>query len=323
MLWWILAVVITVVVTIAVLYLRDINRAYERINGKSMVISSPFGDIEFSEGGNVTGDPVLVIHGAGGGYDQGKQIAETVLDEQFRWIIPSRFGYLRSALPEDATWDDQAEAYDFLLDYLGVEQTAVVAMSQGGASALLFAANHPERISSLTCISCGVATLASENQAGADRKGNALKWIFTFDFPYWIISKLFKKQFMGLLGVNKDVIAELTPEQLERLGYFINSMNPVSRRSAGVTFDNREPLPGDRIAAIKAPVLIIHARDDMLQLYHNAEFAAFSIPGAELLSYESGGHLLMIVEEQEIKTRLKNLIIKVNDDLIKRLDNHE
>ncbi|MEK9141424.1 MAG: hypothetical protein AAB308_10260 [Nitrospirota bacterium] len=36
------------------------------------------GDIEFMRGG--TGVPVLVIHGSGGGYDQGELIATAMID---------------------------------------------------------------------------------------------------------------------------------------------------------------------------------------------------------------------------------------------------
>ncbi|WP_158551455.1 alpha/beta fold hydrolase [Rhodohalobacter sp. SW132] len=314
-LWWITGICVILILWIFVAYLMSMNRAYERISGKSSVISSPFGNIEYMEGGNVSGDPVLVVHGAGGGFDQGELIAETVLDDQFRWIIPSRFGYLGSSLPENATWDDQADAYAYLLDHLEVEKAAVVAMSQGGPSALLFAVNYPERVSSLTCISCGVAASESEFQAGANKKGNALKVIFTYNFPYWAISKLFKKQFMGILGVDEEVVAGLTPGQFEMVEYFIDSMNPAAPRSTGAAFDNEATLPGGRIASIKAPTLIIHAKDDLLQLYHNAEFTASAIAGSMLMSYESGGHILMAVEQEAIRPAVYNHIIAPEESM--------
>lgn len=314
-LWLIPAVVIILAANVTALFLRDMNQAYERITGQSTIIHSPFGEIEYKEGGSDNGTPVLVIHGGGGGYDQGELIAESVLDKQFRWIAPSRFGYLGSALPDGATWDEQADAYAYLLDQLGIGKTAVVALSQGGPSALLFALNHPERVSSLTCLSCGVVALASEDQAQADRKGNLLKVIFRYDFTYWAISKLFKKQLMGVIGANKEVIAGLTSWQRKQVDHFIDFMNPAAPRSAGATFDNEATLPGSRIAEINAPTLIIHANDDLLQLYHNAEFAASTIPGARLMSYEVGGHILMAVEQEAIKTALQKHILGQNEEL--------
>ncbi len=70
-------------------------------------------------------------------------------------------------MPENATWDEQAQAYAVLLDNLGVHKVSVVAVSQGGPSALLFAVLYPERVSSLTLLSCGITPSVSENQAEA------------------------------------------------------------------------------------------------------------------------------------------------------------
>ncbi len=212
-----------------------------------------------------------------------------VLGEQFHWIAPSRFGYLRSTFHDGATFDDQAHAYAYLLDRLGVKRVAVVALSHGGPSALLFAVLHPERVSSLTLISCGIAAPSTQDQAQANQQGGTLVSIFKYDLPYWLITKLFRKQFLGLMGANDAVIADLTPQQRAMAERFVDYMNPVSLRSTGVAFDNKAALPGERIAAIRDPTLIFHAADDTLQLYHNAEFAASTIPGARLVRFESGG----------------------------------
>jgi 2-hydroxy-6-oxonona-2,4-dienedioate hydrolase len=300
-------VLILAVVLVLAAYLRDMNRAYERVRGKSTVISSAYGDIEYTEGG--TGPHVLVIHGSGGGYDQGELIVQAFLDNRFHWIAPSRFGYLGSTFHDGATFDDQAHAYAALLDHLGLESVAVVAFSHGGPSALLFAALYPERVSSLTLVSAGVVAASTGDQGQADRKGSTLTTIYKHDWLYWGMTKLFKKQFMGLMGATDDVIAELTPGQQELVDRIIEEMNPVSVRSAGVGFDNRAKLPGDRIAAIQAPTVIVHATDDTLQPYHNAEFAAATIPGARLVRFERGGHLLMAVEQATIRDAVQEHIL--------------
>jgi len=304
---WIAIGLILAVVLVSAAYFWDMNRAYERVSGKSTVITSPYGDIEFTEGGS--GPDVLVIHGSGGGYDQGELLARAVLGDQFHWITPSRFGYLRSTFHEGATFDDQAHAYAYLLDQLGIKKVAVVALSHGGPSALLFAVLYPERVSSLTLISCGVASSAAQDQVQANQKGDMLMTIFKYDPLYWAITKLFKRQLMELMGANDAVIASLTPGQRELVDQVIDYMNPVSLRSAGAAFDNKATMPDERIAAIRAPTLIFHATDDTLQLYHNAEFAASTIPGARLVSFQRGGHLLMSVEQSTIQTIMQKHIL--------------
>ena len=308
-LWWTAVGAIIAVALVAVAYMLDMHGAYERIRSNGSVVSSIFGDIEFTETGS--GHPVLVIHGSGGGYDQGELIAKAVLGDDFRQITPSRFGYLRSSLREGASWDDQAHAYAFLLDHLGIDEVAVVAMSQGGPSALLFAALHPERVSSLSLISCGVSASASPEQAEANEKGDMLTTIFKHDVLYWAVSKMFRKQLLRLLGADDTTIAGLTAEQRRLFDDFVDYMNPAAPRSAGVIFDNKAKMPGDRIAAITAPTIIVHAADDTLQLFHNAEFAATRIPNAKLVRYERGGHLLIGTEQFTIRTMVKEHILDI------------
>jgi 2-hydroxy-6-oxonona-2,4-dienedioate hydrolase len=305
---------ILAVVLVSVAYFSDIGQAYGRVSGKSTVIPSPYGNIEFTEGGS--GPNVLVIHGSGGGYDQGELLVQAELDDKFHWITPSRFGYLRSTFRENATFDDQAHAYAYLLDHLGIKKVAVVAFSHGGPSALLFAVLYPERVSSLTLISCGVASSASQDQVHANQKGNMWVTIFKYDPMYWAITKLFRKQLIELMGANDAVIANLTPEQRKLVDEVIDYMNPVSLRTAGAAFDNKAAMPNDRIAAIHAPTLIFHAKDDSLQLYHNAEFAASTIPNARLVSFNRGGHLIMSVEQSTIRSSIqKHILDHMSDQL--------
>jgi pimeloyl-ACP methyl ester carboxylesterase len=166
-------------------------------------------------------------------------------------------------------------------------------------------------------MSCGVAPASTQDQGQADKKGKMLLSIFKKDFRYWIITKLFKKRFMTLMGADKNVVASLSSQQLKWVERLIDYMNPASLRYAGAVFDNTAPLPGDRIAAIRVPTLIIHAEDDTLQLYHNAAFAASTIPRAQLLRFATGGHLVIIVEQEIVRAAVRKHILASELDLAK------
>ena len=153
---WIVLALLAGAIFIAGVYLWQMRLAYDRIAGQSEVFAAGGERIEYVQGG--AGAAVLVVHGSGGGFDQGALIAGAVIGDGFRWIAPSRFGYLGSTLPAGATFETQADAYARLLDHLGIRQTAVVALSQGGPSALYFALKYPERVQSLVLLSCGVAS---------------------------------------------------------------------------------------------------------------------------------------------------------------------
>jgi pimeloyl-ACP methyl ester carboxylesterase len=122
------------IVFVAVTYPRfraDVQPNRERLlRGSDIVTTEEFGDIEYAVQGK--GPPVLAVHGAGGGYDQDLFIGEHYVGDGHRFIAPWRFGYVRSSIPDTGSPAAQAGAYVALLDYLDIEQVAVVAFSDGG-----------------------------------------------------------------------------------------------------------------------------------------------------------------------------------------------
>jgi len=91
-------------------YQRDIRDTRERIAAGSPIVDTRCGRIEYAVAGG-EGPTVLAVHGAGGGYDQGLEIADRLVQRGFRVVAVSRFGYLRATLPADASPAAQADAY--------------------------------------------------------------------------------------------------------------------------------------------------------------------------------------------------------------------
>lgn len=85
-----------------------IASAEERISNKSSLIRTPFGVLEYAMAG--LGSPILMIHGTGGGFDQGLRFGSALTRRGHSIIAPSRFGYLRSEFPADPSVANQAEA---------------------------------------------------------------------------------------------------------------------------------------------------------------------------------------------------------------------
>ena len=153
-------------------YQKELSIASDRILEGSMVVKTAQGLIEYSTAGK--GLPVLFIHGAGGGHDMGRLFARRIGDD-FYWICPSRFGYLRTPIPEDASFESQADTYAALLDYLHIEKAAIIGSSIGGPSALLFALRHPNRCAALVLPSAISKTMV---------KRPISDWFFNIIFSY-------------------------------------------------------------------------------------------------------------------------------------------
>jgi pimeloyl-ACP methyl ester carboxylesterase len=145
-------VVIVVAVLVYVRFRRDMRAAEERLqSGGSQIIGTDCGPTEYATFGE--GHSVLVVHGIFGGFDQGLVIARGNVGEGFRAIVPSRFGYLRTPLPDDASPAGQADAYACLLGALGMQRAAIMGTSAGGTSAIQFALRHPDRCLALVLFS--------------------------------------------------------------------------------------------------------------------------------------------------------------------------
>src|SRR5262249_8924161 len=119
----------------------------ERVSIGSQIVQTPCGPIEYALAGD--GPPVLVVHGAGGGYDQGLEIGEPLVNSGFRVIAMSRFGYLRTPLPGDASAEAQADAHACLLDALTISRAGVIGASAGAPSSMQFALRSHDRCSAM------------------------------------------------------------------------------------------------------------------------------------------------------------------------------
>lgn len=288
---WLIAIilVVTAVVFVALTYPRyqhDMHEARERLLAGSQVIQTNSGPIEYATVGD--GYPVLVVHGAGGGYDQGLILAQFEGDD-FRPIAISRFGYLRTPLPANASPAAMADAYADLLDELNISRVAVVGVSRGGPSSLQFALRHPDRCSALVMLSAISHTPPKESFM----QKIIFNTIFRSDFVYWLITTKFESNLISTFGVPAKAQARLTPAEKEWASEFLQTMHPISLRKAGIYNDREYSVHDYPLESITVPTLVIHAEDDSLISFTQGQYTAQNIPGARLIKLQSGGHFLI------------------------------
>ena len=166
---------------------RDIKAASAAAALGGVLIDTRCGPIEYQEAG--TGVPLLMVHGSGGGHDQGIAFAGDLPQRGIRVIAMSRFGYLRTPMPADASPAAQGDAHVCLLDALGIAKTAVLGGSAGGPSALQMAIRHSDRVSALILL----VPLAYKPDALADSAKPLAPWaeallmrLIGSDFLFWV-----------------------------------------------------------------------------------------------------------------------------------------
>lgn len=276
-----------------VVYRSELRAIEHRVTAGSRIVETLHGPIEFASWGN--GPPVLIVHGAGGGYDQGRLMADAFGDDGFHWIAPSRFGYLRTPLPGDASTKVQADAFAELIDALGIDRIGIVAVSGGVPPALQFAERHPQRTAALVLISSAPFTPMIAEEQELPVPAWTYQLLFRSDFPYWVMQKLARPTLAALYDATPTLRSGLPPDEEATLEAAIDTFQPVTRRTDGLANEAAaiDPTARYELEDIAAPTLVFHARDDGINPFAVGARIAERIPGAVLVPFDSGGHLLL------------------------------
>lgn len=265
----------------------------------SELVDTDEGVVELARRG--AGAPVLVLHGAPGGYDQGLAVADALFDDNVELIVPSRPGYLRTPLAEHRSPCDQAALFDALLEELNIERTLVVGVSSGGPHALHLAAEYPDRVSGLVLVSA-IATKHDDDWFGTGNPG--LDTVLTskplLDIQSGVMALLRRFGPEYLLETMHEAMSTLEGDALDEyvrsirtdptsrprsLELFSSTMLPTSERLAGTRNDehwNRQ-LPLTDYGTVRCPVLAIHGKHDAVVPIAHAEFVAERVPDATLV----------------------------------------
>lgn len=265
-------------------YRRDVSAAYARLElVHRQVANTGFGAIEYVDQGS--GLPLLMSHGIFHGCDGGlTSVQDMVVDR--RVIVPSRFGYLGSAMPSSATPASQADAFVALLDHLDLPDVDVLAVSAGTSAAVQLALRHPSRVRHLV--------VSSGNFPGSGTATAPPEWakLFYSDAAMWMMKTFARPAFAGLMGVPDGFPQDSA--QAAAMAQLLESIFPINPRAEGAVFDayvanpqiNNYPLE-----SIAVPTLVLHAKDDPLASFDAACAAVERIPRARLVALDSGGHL--------------------------------
>ena len=245
-------------------------------------ISLSYGDMSYVDKGN--GEVILSVHGIFGGYDQAFDTCKAFASG-YRILAPSRFGYLGSDMLGSGTPAEQAIAYAELLDRLGIDKVYLLATSAGGSIAIRFALDYPERTKGLI-LYCSAMPPAAKPANYAEYAGPPA--FLCNDYAMFLMNPLFEP----VMGMDASTIY---------------SMLPVGERKAGVILDASITNPDMArnydsyiIEDLQVPTLILHAKDDKLASYADVEKAWDRFPNSTLVSFETGGHL-MVGHEEEVK----------------------
>lgn len=306
----ILVMIVIYVVVSASRFSKDIKAAQSRLeNIKTNVYHTQYGNIEYMLEGNDDDPVILMSHGITGGVDQGMGLAKTYFNKGYCFLYISRFGYLKSDLPDYATPNMQADAYHALLDYLEIDQAYILGNSAGGTSAFHFALEYKDRCKGLILLS---TNLPQTNEVLPPKM--IIKTIFGSNFMYWWTVQSFDSMLFKMF-LDKSTLDGLTKkEKLDMRHNILMPGLPISERKDGVFYDmfvSNPSLNGSNLSyeGIQVPTLIIHAADDPGIPLESAKKVADKMNDVSLKVFDHGGHIFL-GHEEEIKHTIDTFIMK-------------
>ena len=277
---------------------NDLQRARAQATEGSVLRPTRCGPIEYQEAG--TGVPLLAVHGSGGGHGQGVALAGGLASQGARVIAMSRFGYLRTPMPADATAAAQADAHVCLLDALGIRQAVVMGCSAGAPSALQMTIRHPDRVNALV-LTVPIAYKPPDRTSSAAPLPawveRTVSWLFSSpDFLFWSALHISRNQLIKyVLATPPELLVHASAQELARVNTILDNGLPVSPRAEGLRSDSSvgKHLTPSPLDTLRLPTLVFSARDDRYGTYANAQYTASQIPGANFIGFTQGGRLLV------------------------------
>ncbi len=189
--------------------------------------------------------------------------------------------------------DERVDDLRAVMDYAGIERASLFAQSDGGSTAILFAATYPERVEHLVLFGTAASphSSASEDQRIAMRDHIAEVW-----------------------GTAESIIVDGFAPSLAANQEFRDWHQRYERQCAGAA-DVRDLLDlvaemdvSDVLATLDVPTLVIHRTDELVIPIEAGRELAEVIPGARLLELEGFDHFAYVGDLSEWMPQVEQFV---------------
>ena len=247
-------------------------------------------NIHYRDQGKRDGRVVVLIHGSNASLHTWQPWVER-LGKDYRIISLDLPGHGLTGSHPGGVYDYPVfvDVVDKLMTKLGVEKAVIGGNSMGGGTAWMFALTHPEKTEAVLLVdAAGAPAWQSKKTPIGFRmmRMPVVKELARFIAP--------RSMFESSLKTSMSVHSKIDDVLVDR--YWELNRYPGNREATMKRFSlqhNNHPATKDKLAAIKAPVMVMWGEADHLIPVSSARWFAEAIPGARLVVYPKVGHIPM------------------------------
>jgi 3-oxoadipate enol-lactonase len=221
-----------------------------------------------------------------------------VFERRYRCLYHDFRGQLMSGKPEGPySFEQHVADLEALLDHLGIERCHLVGTSYGGEVGMLFAADHPRRVETLTAISsvAEIEPLLAHQVAIWQAAGGDGRALFRVAAPF-NYSNRFLASGNVLLAQGAERLAEAPPDFFVGLHRLIDAFLRLDL--------------GARLADIRCPTLVLCGDEDLLKPPAASRRIADALADAEFLLVAGAGHAVVVEAAGAVNTAVLGFLEK-------------
>jgi class 3 adenylate cyclase len=213
-------------------------------------------------------------------------------------VFDKRGQGLSDRLGRPPTLEESMDDLGAVMDAAGSERAAIFAISEGGPMSALFAATHPDRVSSLVLYGTFARVL---------RTPDFKQGVSEEQFEDW--TKRVREEWGGAVAVDLWAPSDVGNPEFERwwgrlLRQGTSPSGAIELMNLYREIDVRAALP-----AIAVPALVLHRRDDRLVPARQGEYLAERISGARYVELTGADHLPTVGDQEALLDEVEEFLV--------------
>jgi pimeloyl-ACP methyl ester carboxylesterase len=213
-------------------------------------------------------------------------------------VFDKRGQGLSDRLGRPPTLEESMDDLGAVMEAAGAERAAVFGVSEGGPMSALFAATHPERVSSLILYGTFARMLKAPDFPEGVREERFDQW-----------TEMVHEEWGGAVGVDLWAPSELGNPEFERwwgrlLRQGTSPAGAIDLMGLYREIDVRRVLP-----AISAPTVVLHRAEDRMIPARQGRYIADHIPGARYVELPGADHLPTVGDQGALLDEIEELLV--------------